>query len=111
MSQSSSKRQKPETQAVARYAHWATVLLCPSGSPWTETEDVPLADIRVVRPREDFSLDIVYTVRRRLPSGITVNEIHSGETSIDQLLIALGWQPGMSCNEHLTELTDFRFET
>ncbi len=105
------KHSKSEAQAVSNYPNWATVLLHPSGSTRTETEYVPLADIQVVRPGEDFLLDIVYTVRRRLPSGITVNEIHSGETTITQLLIALGWQPGMSHNEHLTKLTDFRFET
>ena len=106
------KRSKPEAQASFHYPHWATVLVRPSGSTWTETEDVPLADIQIVRlASEDGSLDIVYTVRRRLPSGITVNEIKSGETDIDQLLIALGWQAGMSHNEHLAKLTDFRFET
>ncbi len=106
------KRSKPEAQAVSNYPNWATVLLHPSGSKdWTETEYVPLADIQIVRHSEDFLLDIVYTTRRRLPSGITVNEIKSGETDIDQLLIALGWQAGMSHNEHLAKLTDFRFET
>ncbi len=106
------KRSKPEAQAASHYPHWATVLVRPSGSTWTETEDVPLADIQIVRlASEDGSLDIVYMVRRRLPSGITVNEIKSGETDIDQLLIALGWQAGMSHNEHLAKLTDFRFET
>ena len=105
------KRLKPEAQAASHYPHWATVLVRPSGSTWTETEDVPLADVQIVRPSEDGSLDIVYMVRRRLPSGITVNEIKSGETDMDQLLIALGWQAGMSHNEHLAKLTDFRFET
>ena len=71
----------------------------------------PLADIRIVRPSEDGLLDIVYTSVRRLPSGLTVNEIKSGETTIDHLLIALGWQAGMSNNEHLAKLTDYRFET
>ncbi len=102
---------KPEAQAASHYPHWATVLVRPSGSTWTETESVPLADVQIVRPSEDGSLDIVYMVRRRLPSGITVNEIKSGETDMDQLLIALGWQAGMSHNEHLAKLTDFRFET
>ena len=77
----------------------------------SEWANVPLADIQIVRPSEDGLLDIVYTSVRRLPSGITVHEIKSGETTIDQLLIALGWQAGMSHNEHLAKLTDFRFET
>ena len=73
--------------------------------------NVPLTDIQIVRPSQDGLLDIVYTNRRRLPSGITVGETMSGESTIDQLLIALGWQAGMSHNEHLAKLTDFRFET
>ncbi len=77
----------------------------------SEWANVPLDDIQIVRPSEDGLLDIVYTSVRRLPSGITVNEIKSGETTIDQLLIALGWQAGMSHNEDFAKLTDFRFET
>lgn len=77
----------------------------------SESVDVPLADIQIVRPSEDGLLDIVYTSVRRLPSGITVSETKSGESTIDQLLIALGWQAGMPHNEHLAKLTDFRFET
>ena len=77
-------------------------------SKWAE---VPLADIQIVRPSHSGLLDIVYTSVRRLPSGITVHEIKSGETTIDQLLIALGWQTGMPHNEHLAKLTDYRFET
>lgn len=73
--------------------------------------DVSLADIQIVRPSHSGLLDIVYTSVRRLPSGITVHEIKSGETTIDQLLIALGWQAGMPHNEHLAKLTDYRFET
>ncbi len=112
MPQSPSKRRKLDPQAVGRYPHWATLLLRPSDSKgWTETEYVPLADIQIVRPSHSGLLDIVYTSVRRLPSGITVHEIKSGETTIDQLLIALGWQAGMSHNEHLAKLTDFRFET
>ncbi len=77
----------------------------------SESVDVPLDDIQIVRPSEDGLLDIVYTSVRRLPSGITVSEVKSGETTIDQFLITLGWQAGMSHNEHLAKLTDFRFET
>ncbi len=77
----------------------------------SEWATVPRADIQFVRPSEGGLLDIVYTSVRRLPSGITVNEIKSGATTIDQLLIALGWQAGMPHNEHLAKLTDFRFET
>ena len=71
----------------------------------SEWANVPLAYINIVRPSEDGLLDIVYTFPRCLPSGITVNEIKSGETTIDHLLIALGWQAGMSNNEHLAKLT------
>ena len=77
----------------------------------SECANVPLKDIQIVRPSEDGLLDIVYTSSRDLPSGITVSEVKSGETTIDQFLIALGWQAGMSHNEHLAKLTDFRFET
>ncbi len=77
----------------------------------SERANVSLTDIQIVRPSEDGLLDIFYTSVRRLPSGITVSENKSGETTIDQLFIALGWQAGMSHNEHLAELTDFRFET
>ncbi len=73
--------------------------------------EVPLDDIQIVRPSHSGLLDVVYTSVRRLPSGITVHEIKSGESTIDQLLIALGWQAGMSHNEHVAKLTDFRFET
>ena len=106
MSQSSSKRCTPfPTIAVAL----ETIPI--QSHDRSEWANVPLEDIRIVRPSEDGLLDIVYTSVRRLPSGITVNEIKSGETAIDQLLIALGWQAGMSHNEHLAKLTDFRFET
>ena len=77
----------------------------------SECANVPLDAIQIVRLSHGGLLDIVYTSVRRLPSGITVHEIKSGETTIDQLLIALGWQAGMSHNEHLAKLTDFRFET
>ena len=110
MSQSSSKRCTPfPTITIAL----ETIPVRSSASTWAEPEwaNVPLEDIQIVRPSEDGLLDIVYTSVRRLPSGITVNEIKSGETTIDQLLIALGWQAGMSHNEHLAKLTDFRFET
>ncbi len=77
----------------------------------SERANVSLTDIQIVRPSEDGLLDIVYTSVRRLPSGITVHEIKSGETAMDQLLIALGWQAGMPHNDHLVRLTDYRFET
>ena len=106
MSQSSSKRCMPfptitialETIPIQSHDH----------SEWA---NVPIEDIQIVRPSEGGLLDIVYTSVRRLPSGITVHEIKSGETTIDQLLIALGWQAGMPHNEHLAKLTDYRFET
>jgi len=67
--------------------------------------NVPLADIEIVRPSSDGLVDVIYTVERDLPSGITVREIKSGESTIDQVLIALGWQAGMSHNEDLAVLT------
>ena len=67
--------------------------------------NVPLADIEIVRPSSDGLVDVIYTVERDLPSGITVRETKSGETTIDQLLIALGWQAGMPHNERLAVLT------
>ena len=67
--------------------------------------NVPLADIEIVRPSSDGLVDVVYTVERDLPSGITVREIKSGESTIDHVLIALGWQAGMSHNEDLAVLT------
>ena len=69
---------------------------------------VPLEDIQIVRPSGDGLIDVVYTYSHDLPSGITVREIKSGETDINQLLIALGWQPGMSHNENLTVLSSSR---
>ena len=106
MSQSSSKRCMP----------FPTITIALETIPIqshdrSEWANVPLEDIQIVRPSEDGLLDIVYTSRRDLPSGITVSETKSGETTIDQLLIALGWQAGMSHNEDLANLTDFRFET
>ncbi len=106
MSQSSSKRCMP----------FPTITIALDTIPIqshdrSEWANVPIEDIQIVRPSEDGLLDIVYTSVRRLPSGITVNEIKSGETTIDQLLIALGWQARMRHNEHLVKLPDFRFET
>ena len=69
-----------------------------------ELTDVPLAAIRIVRPIDDWRCDVVYTVRRPLQSDLTADEIRSGEVDINQLLIALGWQPGMGHNEHLAHL-------
>ncbi len=66
---------------------------------------VPLRDIEIVRPSSDGLVDVIYTVERDLLSGITVREIKSGETDINQVFIALGWQPGMSHNEDLAVLT------
>lgn len=67
--------------------------------------NVPLADIEIVRPSSDGLVDVIYTVERDLPSGITFRETKSGETDINQVFIALGWQPGMSHNEDLAVLT------
>ncbi len=107
------KRQSDEPLPFSRSSiiTWTSAYSDPAGGSLPKTKDVPLTDIQVVRPSGHGLLDIVYMVRRRLPSGITVNEIHSGETTVDQLLIALGWQPGMSHNEHLTEPPGFRFIT
>lgn len=80
-----------------------TIPVRPHGSDnW---ENVPLRDIEIVRPSSDGLVDIVYTVERDLPSDLTVREIKSGETDINQVFIALGWQPGMSHNEDLAVLT------
>ena len=78
-----------------------TIPVHPHGSDnW---ENVPLRDIEIVRPSSDGLVDVVYTVERDLPSDLTVREIKSGETDINQVFIALGWQPGMSHNEDLAE--------
>ncbi len=106
MSQSSSKRCMPFP--IITIALETIPIQSHDRSEWA---DVPLADIQIVRPSHSGLLDIVYTSIRRLPSGITVHEIKSGETTIDQLLIALGWQAGMPHNEHLAKLTDYRCET
>ena len=71
---------------------------------WTH---VALADIRIVRPIDDWHCDVVYTVRRPLDSDLTADEVRSGQVDINQLLIALGWQPGMGHNEHMAHLTRF----
>ncbi len=110
MSQSSSKRCTPfPTITIAL----ETIPVRSSASTWAEPQwaNVSLADIQIVRPSHSGLLDIVYTSVRRLPSGITVSETKSGESTIDQLFIALGWQAGMRHNEHLAKLPDFRFET
>ncbi len=67
--------------------------------------NISLADIEIVRPSSDGLVDVVYTVERDLPSDLTVREIKSGESTIDQVLIALGWQAGMPHNEDLAVLT------
>jgi len=70
-----------------------------------EWANVPLKDIQIVRASTDGLIDIIYTSSHDLPSGITVNETKSGESTIDQLLIALGWQAGMPHNEHIAVLS------
>ena len=61
-------------------------------------ESVPLSDIEIVRPSNDGLVDVIYAVERDLPSGITVRETKSGESTIDQVMTALGWQAGMPHN-------------
>lgn len=65
---------------------------------------VPLSRIKVVRPSGDGLIDVIYTERRRLPSGISAQEVRTGYSTIDQLLIALGLQAGMPHNEALAKL-------
>ncbi len=97
-----SKRRRARRTSVITVA-LDTVYVRPHGSDnW---ENVPLANIEIVRPSSDGLVDVVYTTERDLPSGITVREIKSGESTIDQVLIALGWQAGMPHNEDLAVLT------
>ncbi len=80
-----------------------TVYVRPHGSD--SLEAVPLRDIEIVRLLSDSLVDVIYTVERDLPSDLTVREIKSGESTIDQVLISLGWQGGMPHNEDLAVLT------
>ena len=80
------------------------LLVRPNGSD--SSNYIPLRDIVIVRPSHSGLLDVVYTTERHMESGLTVIENKTGETNIDHLLIALGWQPGMGHNEHLALLTN-----
>jgi hypothetical protein len=64
--------------------------------PWDSVTTISLKDIRIVHPSDILGmLDVVYVARVERPSGLTATEVRTGETSFDQLFIALGWHAGL----------------
>jgi hypothetical protein len=60
---------------------------------------VRLSDIRVVRRSTDDLIDVIYSARSLLPSGIEAREIRSGYSTIDKIFLALGWHASLRRNE------------
>jgi hypothetical protein len=70
-----------------------------NGDEWA---NVLLTDIQTVTPSDSGLIDIVYVVRSCGPNRLMMSWV-KGESTIDQLLIALGWHAGMDHSISITE--------
>jgi hypothetical protein len=66
---------------------------------------VRIKDIRLVRLFDDFRIDVVYVATKEVPSGLTVTETRTGESTLDELFVVLGWHAGLEPKVQLATMT------